>query len=128
MLEIYVCVHILASLSIKQITFCILNIPVFCISGQIRALKDCWIVGDKFINDVYYGLQEANQENIKLQNEKLYLYDQYNVNCSSSNPLSKIKEAPARLVNSFIHALNEQDKITNTKHEERFLLFASFLP
>ena len=71
-------------------------------------IKDCWIVGDQFVNDIYYALQEANQDKVKGDGSKLYIYDSYNVKCFSSHPLSKAKEALARLLNALIHGLNEQ--------------------
>ena len=83
--------------------------------GPIRALKDCWVIGDKFINEVYYTLPEANQNTLENSKEKLYLYDQLNVKCFSLHPLTKIKEAPAQLVNSLVHALNEKPPDSESK-------------
>ena len=68
-------------------------------------------MGDHFINDIYHGLQYANQDKVKDQNKKLYLNDTYNVRCFSSHLMSKIKEAPARLVKVLIHGLNEKRNV-----------------
>ena len=82
---------------------------IFSITGQIRAIKDCWIVGNLFINDIYYALAETNRDQVKSQQSKLYICDNYNVKCYSSNPLAKVNKAPARLVNSLINALHNYD-------------------
>ena len=90
----------------------------FCIlTGQIRAIKDCWIITDMFINDIYYMLGEANQDQIKARQDKLFITDYFNVKCYSSNPLTKVKEAPARLVNSLIHALHDYEGKSSTKED-----------
>ena len=73
-------------------------------------------MGDKFINEIYYALQQANQDSVKRDKSKLYIYDNYNVKCFSSHPMSKVTEAPARLLNALIHGLNEQkDTFLNNK-------------
>ena len=115
-MEIHFGIHILETLEI--------NIFIY-ISGSVKAIKDLWFVGDLFINDIYYTLAEANQCYKKDNDTQLYLYSQFNVQGFVSNPLTKIKEAPARLVNSLIHALNEkpvQDR------EGRYVGAAQFLP
>ena len=91
-------------------------------------VKDCWIIGDKFINEIYYALPEANQDRISETNHKLHIYDNYNVRCFSSHRLTKIKEAPARLVNSLINALNEDKSIRSTHSMVERNLTAAFLP
>ena len=98
----------------------------FNIAGTIKAFKDCWIIGDHFVNDIYYVLQELNQEQYKKDKKKIYMYDKYNVKCFSSHPLTKIKEALARLVNALIHGLNEQrDNNTEIPKEK---VISAFLP
>ena len=36
------------------------------------------------------------------------MYDQFNIRCFAPNPLSNVREVPARLVNALIHGLNEK--------------------
>ena len=102
----------------------------YILSGQIRAIKDCWIIEDLFINDIYYALAEANKEKFSSQQKKLHIYNNYNMKCYSSNSLSKAKEAPVRLVNALIHALNDHDgkNKKGTASEEEIPKFAPFLP
>ena len=66
------------------------------------------MIGDSFINKMYYVLSEANTERVKKINKKLYVYDHYNIRCFAPNPLSKIKDVPVHLVNALIHGLNEK--------------------
>ena len=88
-------------------------------------IKDCWIVGDRFVNDIYYGLAEANQSHKRDQGEQLFIYSNFNIRGFVSNLLTKIKEAPARLVNSLIHAFNEKPA---QDAEGRIVGPAQFLP
>ena len=60
-----------------------------------------------FISQVFHALSARNMQNRSAHKKQLYLYDNYNVKCYSTNPLSKIKETPARLVNALAHGLNE---------------------
>ena len=80
---------------------------VFSVSEPIVALKDCWIIGDLFVSQVFHTLPSRNVQNRLAHKKSLFLYDNFTVKCFSTNPLSKIKEAPARLVNSLAHAINE---------------------
>ena len=85
-------------------------------------------MGDIFINEIFYALPEANKNKYKLDKVQLYLYDYYNVQCFASNPLTKPKESPARLVNSLIHASNDNSDKEDKKSDIKEKKFASFLP
>ena len=85
-------------------------------------------MGDIFINKIFYALPEANQNKYKSDKVQLYLYDYYNVQCFVSNPLTKLKELPARVVNSLIHALNDNSDEEDKKSDIKEKKFAPFLP
>ena len=86
-------------------------------------------MGDKFINEIYYALQQANLDSVKRDKSKLYIYDNYTIKCFSLHPMSKVKEPPARLLNALIHGLNEQkDTCTNNKEHCLTKPTAAFLP
>ena len=71
------------------------------------ALKDCWIIGDLYISEIFHELLSKNRSNRLAKLDPLYVYANYNVKCYSSNPLSHKKEAPARLVNALVNAIND---------------------
>ena len=76
-------------------------------AGPISALHECWIIGDLFVSQVFHALPYRNTQNRLAKKGPLYVYDNFTVKCFSTNPLSKIKEAHAHLVNSLIHGLNK---------------------
>ena len=81
-------------------------------SDAVGAIKDCWIVGDQFINQIYYTLPATNAKK-RLDNKKqLYLFNQYNIKSYSTHPIkpTPICQSIARVVNVVIHGLNENRK------------------
>ena len=58
--------------------------------------------------------------------EELFIYQEYNVRCFTSNPKSTTKSVPARMVNCLIKALNDMNEIEldandNPKDNTKFL-------
>ena len=78
------------------------------IADPIIALKDCWIIGDLFVSEIYHELPAQNQENRSANAKQLYIYRNYNVKCFSTHLLAPPKANPvARLVNALVNAVNE---------------------
>ena len=51
-------------------------------------------------------------ESAQKKNQKdMFIYEQFNVKCFTLNPLSALHNVPARIVNAFIKALNECNKL-----------------
>ena len=73
------------------------------------AIKECWFVGDQFINQIYYMLPAQNTQNRLAKKNPMFVFDNYTVRSYSSHPLkpTKIMQPAARLVNVVIHGLNE---------------------
>ena len=79
----------------------------YILSGTVTALKDCWIVGDLFISQIFYALPAKNSERKLKDKSPLYIYERFNIKCYSTNLLNtNIDDAPARLVNSLVNGLN----------------------
>ena len=94
--------------TIEPINQKISHIGYFIIVDPIIALKDCWIIGDLFVSEVYHELPAQNQENRSANTKQLYIYRNYNVKCFSAHPLTPPKANPiARLVNALVNAVNE---------------------
>ena len=77
------------------------------ISGLIDAIKDLWIIGDKFIHGTFHTLQKIQRENKLAKRREFYIYEEYNVCCFTANPLSNVHNTAARILNSLIKALND---------------------
>ena len=80
------------------------------------AVKDLWIIGDDYINEIYHAFPALNAEAKKSKAEGKdakppYCFSFYNVHCFTSNPASTTTTAsvPARLVNCLIKALNKNN-------------------
>ena len=76
----------------------------------MTAWKDIWFIGDAFVNDIYHELQNL-QESRKRHKQSLYIYQEFNVKCFTTNPLANIKNVAVRLLNAFIKALNDNNKL-----------------
>ena len=98
-MEIICGVHIFATL-----------IDLF-IAGEITAWRDLWIIGDDFINEIFHELQRVHEEAGDKNRQDLFIYDYFNVKCFTPNPLSMLKNVTARLVNAFVKALNENNRM-----------------
>ena len=76
---------------------------------DLEAVKDVWLVGDKFLRSVYPSLVAMLRES-QITNDKLYLYQYFNVrsyfleNECSTNALLRIQ-------NAFIHAINKNKRL-----------------
>ena len=72
----------------------------------MRAIKDCWLVGDEFFGEIHHTLQELKSE----CSTTPYLYEQYNVMpfyLSALSPQPRV----IRILNAFIDALNSTPKL-----------------
>ena len=79
-------------------------------SKPVTAFKDLWIVGDSFVNDIYYVLPAINSKAKAEDIQGPFIYDQFNVRCFTSNPVNT-KPVMVKLVNCLIKALNELEKL-----------------
>ena len=80
-------------------------------TGEVKAVNDCWIIGDVALHKIFYSLQKLKRLAILNKKQLQYLYDYYNVSCFTSNPKSVLTNTLARMVNSSVKALNDSVKI-----------------
>ena len=77
----------------------------------MTVLNDLWIIGDVFVNKNYYMLPQMKNEARHHRRQSLYIYDYFNVFFYAPNPLPHVNNALARVVNSYIKALNDAVKL-----------------
>ena len=80
---------------------------IIIIPGYIAAQRDAWLVGDNFLDEVFYAFTKLKDEAKDSQQSGPYLYQYYNITCSTENNLSSNDDTMARIVNSVINKLNE---------------------
>ena len=78
---------------------------------MVTAFKDLWIIGDDFVNKIFHPLPALQTENHLAKRQELYIYEQFNMKCFTANPLSSVRNIGTRLVNAYIEALNDYDKL-----------------
>ena len=84
------------------------------LSDPVLAASDLWFIGDAFLNEIYHTLSYLKTEANAARNTKRqmpYMYDYYNIKCFTPNPSSVLKNVMARIVNCFIKALNDHNKL-----------------
>ena len=59
-------------------------------AGEVKALKDVWLIGDDFVNEHFHILPEMKNKAAISKWEIPYLYQQNNIKCFASNPLSQL--------------------------------------
>ena len=77
----------------------------------MTAFKDLWIIGNDFVNKIFHALPALQTENCLAKQQELYIYEQFNVKCFTGNPLSSVRNIGTRLVNAYIKALNDYNKL-----------------
>ena len=82
------------------------NVHCIVLSEDVKAIKDCWIVGDEFLSDTFTALQEFKAENAV----KPHIYEQYNMMPFFQSPL-KPHPRVVKVLNSFIEGLNSTPKL-----------------
>ena len=78
----------------------------------MRAQKDLWLIGDTFIDSIYYILQDMKVQAKDGKRPMPYIYEYYNISCWNANQLSPIKNTLARILNSIIDAMNDENNKT----------------
>ena len=76
-------------------------------------MRDLWIVGNVFVNEVYHTFSEMDATAVRERSDRPFIYDFFNVKCYMANPLSKITEVPARIANCISKALNDRVRLPN---------------
>ena len=84
---------------------------IFAGSKPVSAFKDLWIIGDKFLNEIYHALPAIKLAAKEADEKTPYIYNQFNIKCYTSKPQSGNSSIPARLVNCMIKAMNELEKL-----------------
>ena len=62
------------------------------------------------MNETYHAVQDI-QAATKRRKDGLFFADEFNVKCFTTKPLSLLQNVPARLVNAFTKAANENNKL-----------------
>ena len=65
-------------------------------------LKDCPLVGEEFLGNIYSALQE-----MKLDTKLPHMYEHYNISAWFKSPLLNQSKL-GRIINSFIDAINSK--------------------
>ena len=84
---------------------------MYLVAKPVLAVKDLWIIGDKFVNELFHAYPALNAEVKKQNTQHPFAYDFYNVRCFTSSPVSTTKSVPARLLNCLLKALNENNNL-----------------
>ena len=79
--------------------------------GNIKALKDIWIVGDDFANDIVPTLASLRQEDRDHKRKSPYMFDYYNVDSITNKHDSFLRNVMANMLNGVIRGLNEKVKL-----------------
>ena len=83
---------------------------LFLISVDVKALKDCWLVGDEFLQKLHKRLQGWHSESNGTKDGMLFMYQQYNIMFWYKSPLVPQPSA-VRIFKSFIDGLNTTPKL-----------------
>ena len=74
-------------------------------------MNDLWVIGDRFIHDIFYALGKLKTQASMKQKELPYMYNYFNISCFTSNPKSFERNTLARIVNCLVKALNDTVKL-----------------
>ena len=77
----------------------------------MAAQKDLWIVGDKFVSDVFHTLPKLRNALREAHRQIPYIYEYYNITCFTQNPVAVNDNTVACILNSVMKALNDNTKI-----------------
>ena len=77
---------------------------------DVEAIKDCWLVGDVFLGEVFHAFQEWKSDTAANNEILPYLYEQYNISSWFKSPLLN-QIHTGRILNSFIKVLNSTPKL-----------------
>ena len=83
----------------------------FVIAAAIKALKNVWCIGDNFLCENYHALQDLKTDAKMKKVDTPYLYDKYNISAWYMNATSMVRPSIARILNSFIEALNTKSHL-----------------
>ena len=84
-----------------------MNVSQFIFAGPVTAIFDLWIIGDKFVTDLFHDLQLMHSRAREAKQPDLHIYDHYNVKCFTANPLSDVKSVVVCILNAILKALND---------------------
>ena len=102
---------------------CSFYIPVIIlISGAIKAIKDCWLIGDSFLQDVYKTFMDMKTDAKDGKCPMPYLYEYYNISYFVENPLSGKYNTLSNLSNSIVRGLNTKTKAEVDYQLPRFII------
>ena len=73
--------------------------------GNVKTLKDCWLVGDQFLCSIFPRFQQIRSDAIAERRQSPYIYDYYNIFCWTT-PVTTVRSVPAKILNSFTEGLN----------------------
>ena len=83
----------------------------FILADNIEALKDCWIVGDKFAFQAFPSFRNMKTAATITKKKPPYLYQFYNISSYCTNQLSHNRNGMSHILNSFIEGLNNNLKL-----------------
>ena len=82
------------------------------ISGYVAAQRDLWILGDKFINDIFQALPDLHNSLREAKHPIPYMYDYYSITyLTEHQPTYNNNNTLARIVNTLAKGLNEQPRV-----------------
>ena len=90
---------------------CGIHVSHLIISGLVKVVKDCWMVGDAFLCDIFDTMQRMKEDAKDKVQLMPYIYDFYNLSFIMENPLSHVRNAMTHLVNALVKTLNEETSL-----------------
>ena len=76
------------------------------LAGEIKALRDVWLIGDNTIRELHPVLQQMESDAFHKRKRKPYLHELYNVKFWYPDIMNYERTAIARITNSLIQGLN----------------------
>ena len=84
---------------------------IYNISGEVKAVKDVWLIGDQFLMETYHELSTMKSAAVTDRKKPPFIFQFYNVYTFTMNPLSLQHDVLARIVNCLIKGLNDNVKL-----------------
>ena len=80
---------------------------IISIVGNPPAAKDCWFIGDKFLEQTFSTFTDIRNEGNAGKINKTYTFDYYNVDYFAEHPLSTSRNTISNIRNAVVKALNK---------------------
>ena len=84
----------------------------FIFSANTPAMKDVWLIGDRFLKEIYNTLPAIKNEAVTTKQEILYLYRYYDIySFYQCKAILAANGAMLRMVNALVEAINKRPRL-----------------